>query len=455
MIRSLAGFRSLSLSLLAVTSTGFLLLSACGPTFNSLSSLTSSGRAIGMTYAASVPASPRAYPSAAASSAPSGDAYGTTPASDASRSDEPRPLATATPLASGTPMASPASSAIPASQARAGLLTAGTWRDLDHWDFWLGLMQKQSWSAMLSYWGISPLQRIGLRLLKQERPVIDQALVLKDKSGSVMARARTDNRGQADFFTSLLSRSQNQGPYQVETEDGSGHWDQLEPSAQVRELEFANAAETSLDKVDLMMVVDTTGSMGDELEFLKVELRNVLDRAQRGSENLSLRASVNFYRDQGDAYVVRPFAFTTDFGQIQSQLRQQSSDGGGDYPEAVIDALANAFDQHEWSSRARARLLFLVLDAPPHSEAAQLARLKELIPDAQRQGIRIIPVASSGVDKETEFLMRMLAISTGGEYVFLTNDSGIGGDHIEPTIGEHKVEKLNELMVRLIQKYSS
>lgn len=374
-----------------------------------------------------------------ATSAPAGDAYGTTTPSDIIVPVSPAPYASAT--------------SIPANQAQAGLLTAGTWRDLDHWDFWLGLMQKQSWSAMLSYWGISPLQRIGLRLLHEERPVIDRALLLKDKSGATIARARTDNRGQAEFFASLLS--QNQGPYRVETEDGGGHWDQIEPSAQVRELQLASAAETSLDKVDLMMVVDTTGSMGDELEFLKVELRNVLDRAQRGNEHLALRASVNFYRDQGDAYVVRPFAFTSDFEQIQSQLRLQSSDGGGDYPEAVTDALANALDQHEWSPRARARLLFLVLDAPPHHEATQLAQLKELIPAAQRQGIRIIPVASSGVDKETEFLMRMLAIGTGGEYVFLTNDSGIGGDHIEPTIGEHQVEKLNELLIRLIQKYSA
>ena len=70
------------------------------------------------------------------------------------------------------------------------------------------------------------------------------------------------------------------------------------------------------------------------------------------------------------------------------------------------------------------------------------------------QGIKVIPVASSGVDKETEFLLRMLAITSGGEYVFLTDDSGIGGSHIEPTIGAHEVEKLNDLMVRLVQKYS-
>ncbi len=43
-----------------------------------------------------------------------------------------------------------------------------------------------------------------------------------------------------------------------------------------------------------------------------------------------------------------------------------------------------------------------------------------------------------------------MGILTGGSYVFLTDDSGIGGDHIEPTVGEFEVELLNDLLARLI-----
>lgn len=39
-------------------------------------------------------------------------------------------------------------------------------------------------------------------------------------------------------------------------------------------------------------------------------------------------------------------------------------------------------------------------------------------------------------------------------YVFLTDDSGIGNDHLEPTPSDYKVEKLNNLIVRLIEKYA-
>ena len=73
-------------------------------------------------------------------------------------------------------------------------------------------------------------------------------------------------------------------------------------------------------------------------------------------------------------------------------------------------------------------------------------------PPAQK-GIKLIPVVASGIDKETEFLMRYTAIATNGTYVFITNHSGIGNDHLEPTVGEYEVELLNKLLVRLINSY--
>lgn len=69
-----------------------------------------------------------------------------------------------------------------------------------------------------------------------------------------------------------------------------------------------------------------------------------------------------------------------------------------------------------------------------------------------KKGIKIIPITASGIDKETEFLMRFFAISTNGTYVFITNHSGIGNEHLEPTVGDYEVEFLNDLMVRLINE---
>lgn len=101
-------------------------------------------------------------------------------------------------------------------------------------------------------------------------------------------------------------------------------------------------------------------------------------------------------------------------------------------------------------------MCFLVLDAPPHSESEISginSQIQKYIQQAACEGIRIIPVASSGVDTETEFLLRSFALMTGGTYVFLTDHSGVGDSHLEPTIGQYTVEALNELMVRVISEY--
>ncbi len=48
----------------------------------------------------------------------------------------------------------------------------------------------------------------------------------------------------------------------------------------------------------------------------------------------------------------------------------------------------------------------------------------------------------------------MMAMFTDGTYTFITNHSGIGNDHLTPTIGEYQVELLNDLIVRLVTKYT-
>jgi len=45
-------------------------------------------------------------------------------------------------------------------------------------------------------------------------------------------------------------------------------------------------------------------------------------------------------------------------------------------------------------------------------------------------------------------------MATNGTYVFITDDSGIGEDHIEATVGDYEIKTLNDLIVRLITKYT-
>ena len=98
--------------------------------------------------------------------------------------------------------------------------------------------------------------------------------------------------------------------------------------------------------------------------------------------------------------------------------------------------------------------MFMILDAPPHYDAARVKSIQRSVKEAAARGITLIPVVASGIDKNTEFLMRFMALGTNGTYVFLTDDSGIGNSHLKPTIGSYQVEYLNQLLNRLINKYA-
>ena len=333
-----------------------------------------------------------------------------------------------------------------------GQLTAGEWRDLDHWEFWRGLLDDQAsdWYAADQVWDYDTAERVRVEVVDGADPAVDARVALLDEAEQEIWVARTDVRGRADLFAAPFGGSWTELSIRVDTGDAYTVVCSVEPTW-VEPIVVGLSAPPPPAPVDLMFAVDTTGSMSDELEYLAAELEDVLLRAADG-QNLEWRYSVNFYRDHGDTYVVRSFPFTTDLGQVVDQLSDQSADGGGDLPEAVDEALQDAVEDHQWSASARARLLFLVLDAPPHRDGDVTGRLHEATEEAASRGIRIIPVVASGMNKDGEFLLRSIDVLTGATYTFLTDHSGIGNSHLEPTIGEYEVEYLNELLLRLISE---
>ena len=188
--------------------------------------------------------------------------------------------------------------------------------------------------------------------------------------------------------------------------------------------------------------------MGDELLYLQKEFEDIAGRVA----DQSTRFSVNFYRDHGDAYIVHSNPFSDDIKAASALINAESADGGGDYEEAVDEALINAVMEHEWREEA-SKILFLILDAPPHDTDEVAANLRMAVEAATAQGIRIIPIAASGVNEKTEAFLRSIAMLTGGTYTFLTDDSGVGNSHLEPTVGSYSVEALNDLIVRLVKEY--
>jgi len=354
----------------------------------------------------------------------------------------------------GTPSGIPGdSTAQPPVQS--GQITAAEWNDLLSWDFWLGLGQNQEFNKAKENWNFNPSMRYSF-FIKDifSNPVADCEIALKNLQGDILWKTRTDNEGKAELWLNLVGGTETMPVAVVKYRSEEMNIVDPKPFENGINEVILSSAGVNLTKADILFVVDATGSMGDEITYLKSELLDVIERSENLNSAISLRIGSVFYRDEGDEYLTRVSPFTTNFSEALDFINDQEAAGGGDYEEAVHTALNTALTQLSWSTSARARLLFLLLDAPPHNTSGIVNDLNEIIVNAAAKGIKIIPISASGINKDTEFLFRFFAAATNGTYVFITNDSGIGGDHIEATVGDYEVELLNDLIVRLITKYT-
>ena len=338
-----------------------------------------------------------------------------------------------------------------------GLLTASEWNDLDNWNAW-GEILTGEFSTKTGYWKFYPHTLAAVKVVDENGTGLANVSVELLNGDNVEFATKTDNSGLAYCWVKLFEDATQET---VKAEDFS-----LKVNGKVSEasVEFSlldgefkintitSDAKQADAKADVAFIVDATGSMGDEIRFLQSDVSYIIDHAS-SETNVALRTAVVFYRDEGDQYLTRGKDFSTDVANTQAFIGEQSANGGGDYPEAVHSALEATLQNFSWNESARARIAFLILDAPAHHQDDIIESLQNSIRLYAKNGIKLIPVAASGVDKDTESMLRFFDIVTGGTYVFLTDDSGIGYSHIEASVGDSDVEKLADLMLRLIKKY--
>lgn len=340
--------------------------------------------------------------------------------------------------------------------ASSSLLTAGEINDFAKWEMWNDIatgvlaQYKVEWNLFLS-------ERYTLQVMNNDGfPVVDAFVQLIGSNGKVQYESRTDNTGKAELWGKMGLQDK------WETTAHAKIYFQGEEYVARKLSSFKEGINTVVidalcgasTVVDIAFVVDATGSMGDEIRYLKSELNDIIYKSKNSHKKLAFNFANVFYRDIHDEYITRTQDFTEVLSESVNFINKQRAGGGGDYEEAVEIALNRAIDSLSWDVQARARILFLILDAPPHNTKETLAKMKAITKKAAQKGIRIVPIAASGIRKNTEYLMRTLALGTNGTYVFLTNHSGIGNSHIEPTTDEYDVETLNDILIRIIDSYT-
>lgn len=134
------------------------------------------------------------------------------------------------------------------------------------------------------------------------------------------------------------------------------------------------------DNLDLVVCLDLTKSMTVDLKALKSDLLPGLADTVAGLKNF--RLGLVQYKDYGEPFVTRPLALSADPAKWIQAVAGSEASGGGDIPEAVVEALDAGLKLFDTTGTAD-RLLVVFGDAPQHdsprgklNESDVLARIK-------------------------------------------------------------------------------
>lgn len=207
--------------------------------------------------------------------------------------------------------------------------------------------------------------------------------------------------------------------------------------------------------LDVVFVLDTTGSMGDEIQRLKQTLEYIHFQITHLTPRPDVRFGMVLFRDKGDSYRTRVVPLTPDLEEFAGALGEVRAGGGGDTPEDVQAALEAAMTGIDWRKDG-VKLAFLIGDAPPHLDYGQTYTYVEAMQEAARRGIKITTIGASGLDRRGELVWRQLAQYTMAPFVFLTygesGDSEGSPSSVSHHVGSNWVaENLDAIVVRMIK----
>ncbi|QRK09025.1 VWA domain-containing protein [Archangium violaceum] len=177
-------------------------------------------------------------------------------------------------------------------------------------------------------------------------------------------------------------------------------------------------------RIDVVFVLDTTGSMGGLIEGAKQKIFSIASRIAQGKPTPRVRVGLVAYRDVGDEYVTRRYELTEDLDGLFTNLRQLRADGGGDTPEHVGRGLGEAVSKLSWDeSRETMKLIFLVGDAPP-AQRRDDWNFNHWVKRAAEKHI-VVNTVRCGGDPETETHWKLAAKMTDGRYESLEQSGGM------------------------------
>ena len=184
------------------------------------------------------------------------------------------------------------------------------------------------------------------------------------------------------------------------------------------------AVETR-DTLEMVFVLDTTGSMGGLIDGAKQRIWGIINDVMQKPSKPRVRVGLVAYRDNGDEYVTKLLPITEDLDKVYTTLMDYRADGGGDTPENVRKALAEGVENSGWSAAKTnlAQIVFLVGDAPPQNYQQEPDVLVTTAKAVRKN--MIINTIQCGQEDGTKEVWQSIALRGEGKYFAIAQDGGV------------------------------
>lgn len=316
----------------------------------------------------------------------------------------------------------------------------------------------KTYGGQVEHLPLNIAERIILKSVDREGLSLANCQITISAAGRVLSRGKTHADGSFNFYPSEYEDSEDEFnasfTYNQHTQkiviDRQGK----------RELEvkfpFTRSEQKSIP-LDIVFILDTTGSMGEEINRLKATIEIIKLNLTSLSSRPKVRFGMVLYKDIGDEYRTRVIPLTGSLPGFQRDLDLVEASGGGDTPEDLQAALEAAMTHLDWN-RNGIRLSFIITDAPPHLDYEQEYTYIEASKAARREGIKIYSVGTGGLDLMGEYILRQISQYTGAKYIFLTygeegeSEGGEPGSVSHHTGANFQTDKLEAIIIRFARE---
>ena len=305
------------------------------------------------------------------------------------------------------------------------------------------------------YWSLSPDAQYFHLLNRTDG--VDPVIVVKDSDGNIILEGDniTDNiivevtdgnSGSGITRLEVWRGSPIDGGTEVESlRDNSNYnvnhtYSLILPGGEIFIRVFDQAGNEALfnvnveQKIDMVFVIDTTGSMYDDIAAAKASAIDIVN--QIDSETDDYRIAVVDFRDfpvdpyggPGDYPYNVDVSFSTDKTAIVSAINGLSLGWGNDWPESHYSALMHCFQKDSlggWRDNVK-KVAIVMTDAPPHDPEPFTGYVAQDVIDAAiaLDPVIIYPIVI-GSSSVTESYMETLAEGTAGKVFNAANASEV------------------------------